>query len=178
MSPLHGLHEDEIPDKDEYMDPRCSNCGDTEFTLTPFPSADRRDMVEKSCDTCGESTVEEVNKVNSNITDPIAESAAERGVMLPDEDFDPIVNTTDELYAAIESALVNDKPMDPEEVRDFWDDTFLTNVIVPFLDHLRRHFSDEWETAIRLQQWNAATSHSMQRSRLEQVIRILEEWRG
>ena len=127
--------------------------------------------------------------MDRNITDPIAESAAERGVMLPDEAFeDPrepppgYENTIDELYSAIESALVNDKPMDPEEVRDFWNDMFLTNVIVPFLDHLRLHNLTDIRANLRNPVsgdiYRARTIWTENVLALDRVIHILEEWRG
>lgn len=38
-----------------------------------------------------------------------------------------------------------DKPMSDEQVKSVWKDEFLTDVIVPFLDHVKNKLQEQWE---------------------------------
>ncbi len=78
-------------------------------------------------------------------------------------------------------ALLNDKPLTPEQVKKVWDDAFLTNVIVPILEHIKRHDrvmvtqSEEPDSGMGV---HASFFYRSSVRSLEAVIEILKEWRG
>ncbi len=79
----------------------------------------------------------------------------------------------------IENAVKDDETLSPTEVRDTWDDAFLTNVIVPILEHIMRH-DDKMVDEMRLDPEDVVRRLYYERRMvdLDHVIDILKEWRG
>ena len=81
------------------------------------------------------------------------------------------------------SALMADENLTDREVQESWDDGFLTNVIVPYLEHLDNHFEDqlnrieEQENEILKMDPEWGVTITTLRA-LRQVIEVLKEWRG
>ncbi len=77
-------------------------------------------------------------------------------------------------------AVVNDVPLTPEQVRETWDDAFLTNVIVPILEHIIAHHEmmadeagDEGEANFYKE------AYYLQRANhIAETVLDLQEWRG
>ncbi len=83
-------------------------------------------------------------------------------------------------YYLMYFAIHNDMPLTSEQVKKVWDDRFLTNVIVPILEHIRRHFEAMLEDPDEIDpEDDLRTEHYERRmSDLTYTIDILREWRG
>jgi hypothetical protein len=96
---------------------------------------------------------------------------------------DYLINRT--LRHIIPSALT-DEPIRQVDCHDWWDDEFLTNVVVPYLEHLRNHSESELKELLLQGEdknrdssaFTFAVDHSKDLSALERVIHICNEWRG
>jgi len=76
------------------------------------------------------------------------------------------------------TALTHDYPLPHKDVVSAWDDTFLTNVMNPILEHIEAIFEEMKEDAWGQEQRNRAISLEQDIKSLQETVRILSEWRG
>ncbi len=81
-------------------------------------------------------------------------------------------------YHLIYHAISKDRPLTQEEVKIVWDDAFLTNVIVPILEHIKRHDNEMVNQAIINGEAVQEYYYSRRMVDLDHVQDILREWRG
>ena len=81
-------------------------------------------------------------------------------------------------YYLMYFAIQNDVPLLPDQVKRGWDDAFLTNVIVPILEHIKRH--DDNMVAQAEVDGELVLEYYYRRRMvdLDHVQDILKEWRG
>ena len=84
----------------------------------------------------------------------------------------------EEGYAAAYFAVKDDKPLTPEQVKRVWDDAFLTNIIVPILEHIKRHDDEMVSQAIEDEDVLGQSYYSRRMVDLDHVQDIVREWRG
>jgi len=81
-------------------------------------------------------------------------------------------------YHFIYHAISKDVPLTPEQVKEVWDDAFLTNIIVPILEHIKRH-DDDMVAQAEVDGEKVLEYYYKQRMvDLDHVQDILKEWRG
>lgn len=66
--------------------------------------------------------------------------------------------------------ICSDQTMSQSEVKDYWTDEFLTNIIVPHLAHMQEYWASN-------EVYQSAHS-KIKRAVLEAAIEICKEWRG
>ena len=75
-------------------------------------------------------------------------------------------------------AVKDDKPLTPEQVKRVWNDAFLTNIIVPILEHIKRHDDEMVSQAIEDDDALGQAYYSRRMVDLDHVQDILRDWRG
>ncbi len=81
-------------------------------------------------------------------------------------------------YYLMNFALRNDVPLTQEQVKIVWDDAFLTNVIVPILEHIIRHDNEMVDQSIEDGETVREYYYRRRMVDLNHVQDILKEWRG
>lgn len=77
-------------------------------------------------------------------------------------------------------ALLHDVPLTDQDVKESWDDRFLTNIMIPYLQHIVREYQTQLEELDRTEPPYiiAGFYYREQLRSLENTILVLEEWRG
>lgn len=99
-----------------------------------------------------------------------------------DSDREPATTPTlTNLRDLVYEATRTDVKLAPQEVEAIWHDEFLTNVIVPFLDHIARYvrMAKSTNEGVR-RRWEDIDTYNMKADifALERTIWLLKEWRG